>query len=985
LYCAEPKRVLLYRPLFRQDTVREYSSLAALLEHVRESALFQEGIVEWMDPAVQAIYQNGGFQEPHIAVIGIDPYSLPEKPAPASLAIELWRNELDDKLYEANRKLLIDLADQQSVSNTESRWQRLSEGAWLLFDVLTMALRGPVATVAWLGQLLISLEKDLEALEQGNEFARSAAVADLMLNMGMALLHAGHTVPADVQATELPRVSEFLGPVAQRGAYGEVGVVPVESPLAGTEAFASRPERLLDFSWRGQQGFNWLPHEQRRAIKAMASSISLNGLEPLSSGEAQGLYLVDGSHYAALAGDVYRVEVSAAGVRVIDAHGASGPWLALVDGAWRVDASIRLPGGMPPRSAQARLAKRFGELRDAVTAQKLAAEGAQAQFAVLGTEILDLEKRLVTLRVQREKTHAQEIALPEGDESRSKLQALIGQFDTRIAQWEADMASKRDDSVRQLELAVTADNATLPLLATMKEPKFASLRLTGEWNASLSQNEASVRENLIRNTDFIITELSSLAQYGQLIDLQTLINGKEISTIPRLYNTFRRKLGIVVEIQERLLVAAEHYDGILSDTPDDFEITGVVGEPVRTVGELIGLRRYTTVQLRFHHVTNLADLALHLDDAAGQKVLKGYMEDLAGTGLRNANEAHGQLDFANLSAQDRITILQEAWDEYSAALLNSTRIRNEGGKVVEPEMIDRYQAHVKKLKLDAGDRLVEAVRELENGSAPSRRSPYAVSSAPQTLVRNAQGQLMIGTEVEVEGQRVVQVREMFSDTVLATFDQVDGQWRERQSKRPSLTDEAAPADLSMWVQSLLDEGVAVRAKATSYIENDIKGTLLVQLFDQQLERLSQAASVVSDGGGGDTLLKSLEREADQLRAQKKLHLTTLYTDTNYPTAEALAFLHAEGVIAVEYVERRTMQDGSAFDEYKIQRLPSKRNLWAAHFHFSSADAFAEDFTAGHLKTWSQRRLSSRLAAAAGQRLHRGKLTLEQARGIIPFS
>jgi len=96
-------------------------------------------------------------------------------------------------------------------------------------------------------------------------------------------------------------------------------------------------------------------------------------------------------------------------------------------------------------------------------------------------------------------------------------------------------------------------------------------------------------------------------------------------------------------------------------------------------------------------------------------------------------------------------------------------------------------------------------------------------------------------------------------------------------------------------------------------------------------------------------------------------------------------LHDEGLITVEYGERRTMQDGGAFDEYRVLRLPSRRNLWAAHFHFQSQSDHGENFVAGHLKTWSQRRMSSRLAAMAGQRIHRGKLTLEQARGIIPFS
>ena len=63
---------------------------------------------------------------------------------------------------------------------------------------------------------------------------------------------------------------------------------------------------------------------------------------------------------------------------------------------------------------------------------------------------------------------------------------------------------------------------------------------------------------------------------------------------------------------------------------------------------------------------------------------------------------------------------------------------------------------------------------------------------------------------------------------------------------------------------------------------------------------------------------------------------------------------------------------------------SGRPLWVAHFHMRSADALAREFTQGHLKTWSQRRLSGREEAAASIRVHRGKLTLEQASGIIPF-
>ena len=68
------------------------------------------------------------------------------------------------------------------------------------------------------------------------------------------------------------------------------------------------PSRWLDFSWRGQSGFNWLPREQREALRAMRAPVSLAGVQPLNQGTATGLYLIDGDHYVALASDTYRVE-----------------------------------------------------------------------------------------------------------------------------------------------------------------------------------------------------------------------------------------------------------------------------------------------------------------------------------------------------------------------------------------------------------------------------------------------------------------------------------------------------------------------------------------------------------------------------------------------------------------------------------------------------------------------------------------------------
>lgn len=986
LYCVEPALVLLYRPLFKQDTLRQYDSLDALLKHVQQSQLLQDSILQWMEPSAMAVYRNGGFR-PHVPVLNLDFFTPPETP-PATLSVEFWRSNIDEMLYIDHCELLVRIAEASSVSNAENRWQTLIEGAWLLFNVVTPVLSGPIASVAWLVQLMAALKSDLVSLEQGNRFSRSAAIVDLLLNMGMTLMHARRPQLPPVVVDEPLDATAFVSPAPQRGAFAELTVKPTRTDPIDGQASNTLSNRWIDFSWRGQQGFNWLPAPQRAALLSMRSSVSLAGLKPLSSGETVGLYKIGDNHYAMLANEVYRVELSSEGVRVVDSDANQGPWLTRVDGVWRVDSTLRLSGGMNRNQTRVRLASQFRELHKAINGHDQRRVAASSEFSRIGSEVESLQAKLTALKARRESTQHAQAALPQG-EGAEKLKLLIDQFDTRIKQWEDEILDKRNAAVQQIEIAIAADTAILPLLSAMKEPKYGTERAKAGWDEILPEYEASSRASIIRNNDFVVAELQSLNDYTGLSALQKRIDGQDLTQVSAEYESFRQRLALVVDRQDRVLTALEHLDQQLADTPDDFEIADVQQEPSRTTAELIALRKFTTVQMRFYQALNLADLALHLDDAAGQKKLFGYREDLAGIALRNAAEAHGELDFANLGVQDRISILQEAWDEYSAALLNCDRIHRDGGELIEPAMLDRYRAHVEKLKFDAGRRLLEAAREQDGGqgnSTSNARSPYKASDTPQHLVRNADGQLLFGTQVIQDGKPLLEVRESFSNELLATFEQVDGQWQQRKpAKRPSLSDEPPPADLSLWVQSLIEESGAIKEKAEAYVKNDIKSGALVQLYDAQLEKMDQAAAVVRDGGGNDMLLRALERSADALRADKKLQLTTLYTDTSYPSSEALKFLHDEGLIKVEYVERRTMQNGTAFDEYKILRLPSKRNLWAAHFHFDSPDAFAEDFTVGHLKTWKQRRMSSQVAAESGLRLHRGRLTLEQARGIIPFT
>ncbi|HDS1818385.1 TPA: hypothetical protein QEM96_003044 [Pseudomonas putida] len=987
LFCAEPPLVLLYRPLYPQDTLREYPSLDALLEHIQQSALLQTSILDWLDPQVRHIYDHGGFLEPHVGSIGIDPFNPPERPQPPVFHLRFWRGDIDGKLYDANRDLLIELANQQSTSNAERRWETLCQGAWLLFDVFTLVLRGPVATVAWLVQLLGGLQNDLLALEQGGEFNRSAAIADLLLNLGMMLLHAQQPTLQFSHAGQKLDASAFEGAAAQRGAFGEVTVVPAGGAEAAIGALATSPERRLDLSWRGNHGFNWLPPAQRQALRAMRVGIAFDESALLVGGEAAGLYRVEGRLYADMGAEPYPVEVVADGVRVIDGKGGHGPWLSATLGTWRVDTALRLAGGMRRGGTRATLARRFDSLRISADTLNEQVNAATTQFSATGAEVTELVGKITQLKTLRAREQAKLDSGANVGELESS-RTIIGQYDARIAEWEASIANKREEAVRHLEKAVQKDKEILSTLETLFEPKFASARMG--WEEAMSSQRHTVQVNQIRNNDFILNELWALADYPELVEIQKRLDRQPVQQELEAYHALRHKLEGVVQMQERMLFAYERLDELLVDAPGDLVISGPSEAQHRTVDSLISLRTFSTVQFRFHQALNLADLALNLDATTGQRKVSMFREELSGLALRNAAGAHGELDFANLPVEDRVVILQEAWDEYAEALVNSARISQEGGALVEVSMIDRYRTELEKLKRDAGRRLVEAIKEQEGASGPPRRAAYVVSSEPQRAVRNAEGQTLIGTERVVDGERVLEVRESFTGAVLADFVWQDGHWRERVSERAPLESQAESVDTAMRVQTLLDENDELSLKAQAYIDNDLNGPRLAQLFERQIDKLGREATTLGDEGANPALLRSLEAASDRLRSEKNLKLTTLYTNTHYPSAEALRFLHEQKLLKVEYVSpRQVMNNGSTFDEYKVMRLAqpgatSGRPLWVAHFHMRSADAHARDFTQGHLKTWSQRRMSGREEAAASVRVHRGKLTLEQASGIIPF-
>lgn len=720
---SEPSVLVLYRPLYGRDSVRAFASEQALLEAVCQDSTLQQSILDWLPQDVRPIYDNGGFAEPHILSIGIDPFLNFEAPAPASLAIRLWETNVDEKLYAANRDLLVELADLRSTSNAENRWSMLLEGAWLLFNTATLFLRGPIASFAWLMQSISSLESDLRAIADGEGFDRSAASVDVLLTLGMALAHLRQPARAELKPGRLPDVDHFEGPPRRAAARQLVSVVPRQGKVGGQGGLGSMQERQLDFSWRGNQGFNGLLPSQRIAIRAMRAPLLLDGLAPLASGQGKGTYRVGSKHYVLLAGDSYEVVLVAEGVRVIDANGALGPWLSLEHGAWRVDAGLRLRAGMPRETIRTRLDQDFAAARQAADTLTQQANDASVTFATYRQEVLRIGGQLEKLEVLKRTE-----AMKENADV-----AMIERYAARIASLEATMNPKRLEAVTTVETIVKLENEKLALLDRMLEPKYGARRHLN-LERLLNEERDSLRCALISNNDFILNELWRLADYPALTKMAGDLNTRSAYEAKAQYQEFRRALEHTVGLQERMLLANAELDALLADAAPHLLI-GSESE-ARSVAQIVEQRTFTTEDLRFHHVLNLADLALHMDSASGQEQLSRYRAGLGGKTLQGAANAHGESIMANLEPADRVMILQEAWDEYSVAILNSELVAARGGRLVEAAMLERYQSHVQLLKQDAGRRLIEARDALE-GKLEGRATggAYRVSTDIQHVIR----------------------------------------------------------------------------------------------------------------------------------------------------------------------------------------------------------------------------------------------------------
>ncbi|MEG0860197.1 MAG: hypothetical protein RSD81_17485 [Pseudomonas sp.] len=981
-FSVQPPAVLLYRPLYASAPLMEFANLTALMAAIRQQGPLQDSILDWLTPQVRSVYDYGGFSEPHLQRPTIDTSLLPEQVQPASLATKFWLIDVDTKLYMANRDLLVELAERDSVSNAESRWAILVQGAWLLFDVATLLLRGPVATVAWLVQAIHGVKSDVSALTQGSVFERSAALVDLVLNLGMALLHAH--LP-QLERPVLGRWSDasgFDGPALLGAGFEAVGPTPVQGVVGMPGLLGQRPALQLDFAWRGRQGFNSLAPVQRKALLSMRSAVAVNDLVPLDSGSARGLYQIDGHYYAALAGDIYVVQLTDDGVQVVDAQGQRGPWLSFEHGVWRVDSALRLRGGMPK-----------GRLQMQEEANRQRFDQDRKRETQLALKHNDLAQRFNKLKDFLDLKDAQIEA----------LEKEVDQDDLRLAELTGLKNLRKLTKLKVIfELKPLIENGLEHDKALSDIEKL--IRLEPTWAETLKEQRSITRQVLIDNCSAFYNELARVINNE---DLDTLADSVAVRPENQVeieqYKAFRVVLEKVAGWETELVEISRKFDVLLEETLKDDTLvfkdeSGTKTNKNKEVGGTIAQRRDSAIDLEVRLLFDLAELSLDRLAQVDAATLEQYHSYLAGEGMKSAGTAHADLAGSALTLEEQIEILSGVIEAYDEASVMVGYLNALGGAAINADNLQLYKVALAGLKSAAESELSQAVREKElQVPRLSRPLLYAARGGRRRLVRTHRGRSVLAEELEVDGEPVVQQRESRTGRVLKSFHLQGAEWVEDVTTPVDETPPVSPRHPDIGrkrARTLIGEVDAVIKLAHKYSPDEPLG--LSSVIEGHTQKLKEALAALPRSAPDNELIEELNGNIRRLSNARRDMLTSLHLNTQYPTANSLRFLYQEQRITIEpTVRRKALSSNDYLDVYEIRRLPEAGQnkgdgLWEAHFHYPSAETSTRQFSRGHLKVWLQRKLGREAqlrAAGPGKDLleiYRSELRLQDVEGIIPF-
>lgn len=183
---------LLYRPAL--DTpLQQFASLQNLMYALYQPGELRDSVLAWLDTEAlgfeyaQYVFPTGIPSPWTITQLAFEPIIHLDLAGPIDLANTPLTGDILATLYEANIRALTELAERQSVSNSERRWALLADSGWALFSVASNFFSGAAGAAVWVWQSIGEIQQAIDAHEKGDKLVEWKSTGDVLLVLGIIL------------------------------------------------------------------------------------------------------------------------------------------------------------------------------------------------------------------------------------------------------------------------------------------------------------------------------------------------------------------------------------------------------------------------------------------------------------------------------------------------------------------------------------------------------------------------------------------------------------------------------------------------------------------------------------------------------------------------------------------------------------------------------------------------------------------------------
>lgn len=933
---------LLYRPLCQEQLI-EFPSPANLLYAIKQQTPLRQSVLAWLPDRVRTAYAQfvfpGSLPSPWVFTSLVnDPLNALVMTGP----MDLGSNVLDDDdfatLYKANANALVTLADQQSVSDTEARWESFQHAGWLIFNSVLPFMGGTVGAASWIWQLMDDLQKLVDAEEVDNHSAGLSAVVDILLTLGVVLVTHGATRYRPEIPLERPAAKPQLPPTV-------ANVEIIQKPAIDAMELPAGHEHTLHIS--GALNRDNLSLGTYLDSFAVAKPDQL-GAQHTKAGPHLNLYAKGGHWYAPVGERWFEVMVDENDeVLIIDARQLDRQGPPLVGnrlGQWFVDTRLRLRGG------GLRARRKKGE-------------------ALRTPKIADLREQLATFDREHPRRHRDLEALHGAIGRAADDSAKETARNTFLAQ--VDVQLKRlDVPISQLK--------SLNILDTVPNYQDA---MAGYLNHQiLLARSAAAEQQLPFREELNLMHDNLDAESTEEIDLP----------MERFRSTYAATQGMI----DRLDYVHERFkDARRLGAPGVKLIQA--NEPHLPTYQMNDLKAYKITLGQF-----LCVKPEKTATRADAKEAVNSIVDAAEVAVHTLREAlhPGSL----VPPEQLIETLDSLQEQFARVDQNLVDLPAEFPNDLNKPDLENLRTQINEFAQQTERHLTEQLRArktLAPTPGPSRPSPRVKKKYIKTRFQGMVVGEERESPAE-DGKPLVDVKEPLTGKVIATFhEKAPGEWVERVTA-PKPATRAQVRDLAISInagQDLVDgvdafivakeawaketqqlpveieERFHRRAKKLESASQDIEAALTAS---NQTESSSPSAALTNRNL--DEAIKKLYREG------KRIKIDVL--KRRPPQAAHVETLLREGEVTVDPPAgpriKLSGRDKGFLQEYAVVDTRTKRPLWYAHFHYTTLTGPEEAFTAAHLKNRSQRLMKGKYEPMSDIAIYRSEIGPQLARSLF---